>query len=102
MTSEAFTGTLNLSCWIFAPQSQANPPVCSVQPTVNFFSPGGTDGESYVVSTQATTLTGQYSITITAQGHCSGHDRIHFRRSLGVGAQNYLLTTRSDHRIARR
>jgi hypothetical protein len=91
VTSEAFTGTLNLSCWISAPQSQANPPVCSVQPTVNFFSPGGTDGESYVVSTQATTLTGQYSITITAQDTVAG-TTVSTSAAVSVGAQNYLLT----------
>jgi hypothetical protein len=66
VTSSSFTGTLNLSCSISAPQSQANPPVCSVPATVNLFSIGGTVNQTYTITTQATTAAGQYSIAITA------------------------------------
>ena len=66
VTSSGFTGTLNLSCSIPVLQGQANPPTCSVPPTVNFFSAGGTVNLTYTVTAQATTPTGQYSAIITA------------------------------------
>jgi len=72
VTSLTFSGTLDLSCSIYAPQSQANAPSCSVQPTISFFSSGGTDSLAYTVTTQATTPAGQYSITITAADAAGG------------------------------
>ena len=72
VTSLTSTGTLNLSCSISGAQSQANASSCSVQPSISFFSPGGTDGLAYTVTTQATTPAGQYSITITAMDAAGG------------------------------
>jgi hypothetical protein len=72
VTSSTFSGTLNLSCSILAPPSGANPPACAVQPSVFFFSPGGTDSLVYTVTTQPTTPAGQYSITITAADASGG------------------------------
>jgi trimeric autotransporter adhesin len=92
VTSVSFAGTLNLSCSISVPQGQANPPACSVQPTVFFFSPGGTDNLAYTVTTQATTPSGQYTATITATYAFGGVPPASTYATVSVAAQNYLLT----------
>ncbi len=92
ITSLSFAGTLNLSCSISVPQGQANPPACSVQPTVFFFSPGGTDSLAYTVTTQATTPSGQYTATITATYAFGGVPPSSTYATVSVAAQNYLLT----------
>ena len=91
VTSSGFTGILNLSCSISSPQGQANPPVCSVQPTVSFFFPGGTDSEAYVITTQTTTPAGQYSATITAVDPVVG-TTVSTSAAISVGSTNYQLS----------
>ena len=91
VTSGSFTGTLSLSCSIPALQSQTNPPICSVQPTIEFFSPGGTDSEAYIVTTQATTPAGQYSITITAMDPVAG-TTVSTSAAVLVATKNYQLS----------
>ena len=92
VTSSGFSGTLNLSCSIAAPQSQANSPTCSVPPTVSFFSASTTINLTYTVTTQATTPTGQYSAAITAMDPLGGEPPASTSAEVSVGAQNYVLT----------
>jgi trimeric autotransporter adhesin len=91
VTSTSFTGNLNLSCSISSVQSQASSPACSVQSTVNFYSPGGSLGLLYSVTTQPTTPIGQYSITITAS-NTAGIAPVSTATTVLVGAQNYQLS----------
>jgi hypothetical protein len=91
VTSAGFPGTLNLSCSISAPQSQANPPACSVPPTVNP-SVGGTINQPYSITTQATTPAGQYSITITAIDPVAGATQSTTAAVSVAAAQNYQLS----------
>ena len=92
VTSLSLTGTVNLSCAISAPQSQANPPTCSVPPSVNLFSAKAAVNLTYTITTQATTSTGQYSVTITAMYPAGGVPPASTSAAVSVGAQNYLLT----------
>ena len=92
VTSLSLTGTVNLSCAISAPQSQANPPTCSVPPSVNLFSANAAVNLTYTITTQATTSTGQYSVTITAMYPAGGVPPASTSAAVSVGAQNYLLT----------
>jgi hypothetical protein len=92
VTSSSFTGTLNLSCSISAPQNQSNPPTCSVPPTVNFLSAGSTINLTYTVTTQISTPTGQYSAIITAMYAPGGVPPASTFAGVQVGAQNYVLT----------
>jgi trimeric autotransporter adhesin len=92
ITSLNFAGTLNLSCSISVPQGQTSPPACSVQPTAFFFSPGGMDNLAYAVTTQATTLPGQYTATITATYAFGGVPPASTYATVTVAGQNYLLT----------
>jgi hypothetical protein len=86
------TGTVNLSCAISAQQSQANPPTCSLPPFVNLFSANATINLTYTITTQATTPTGQYSVTITAMYPAGGVPPASTSAAVSVSAQKYLLT----------
>jgi hypothetical protein len=92
VTSLGLSGTVNLSCAISAPQSQANPPTCSVPPSVNLFSANATVNLTYTVTTQASTSSGQYSVTITAMYPAGGVPPASTSAAVSVGAQSYLLT----------
>ena len=91
VTSSGFTGTLNMSCSISAPQGQRNPPACSVPPTVNLVSAGGTVNQTYTITTQTTTPAGQYSVTITATDTVGGMTAF-TSAGVSVDAQNYVLS----------
>ncbi len=92
VTSTSFTGTLNLSCSISSAQTQANPPACSVQTTVLFFSPGGSVVLGYSVTTQANTPSGQYTITITASDSAGATAPVSTSTTVLETNQNYQLT----------
>jgi trimeric autotransporter adhesin len=92
VTSSGFTGTLNLSCSIPAPQSLTSPPACSVPSSVYLISADATVDLTYTVTTQATTPTGQYSVTITATYPLGGEPPALTSAGVSVAAQNFLLT----------
>ena len=92
VTSTSFTGTLNLSCSISSAQAQANPPACSVQTTVLFFSPGGSVVLGYSITTQANTPSGQYTITITASDSAGATAPVSTSTTVLETNQNYQLT----------
>jgi trimeric autotransporter adhesin len=92
VTSTSFTGTLNLSCLIAAPQGDANPPACSVPSAVDFSSAPGTVNQTYTVTTLATTAAGQYSITIKATDTAGGTTAVTSAEVTVRAQNNYVLS----------
>jgi trimeric autotransporter adhesin len=93
VTSSGFTGTLNLSCVVPGRNDEdPSPLTCSVPPTVNFFSAGGTEDLTYTITAQANTPAGPYTAIITATNALGDAPPASTTARVLVGGQNYVLT----------
>jgi hypothetical protein len=92
-TSSGFTGSLNLSCVVPGRNDETPSPLtCSVPPTVNFFSAGGTENLTYTITAQANTPVGPYTAIITATYAFSDVPPASTTAKVLVVGQSYALT----------
>src|SRR6201996_9451522 len=93
VTSSGFTGTLNLSCIVQAPNGEEqSPPACSVPPSVNLISANTPMNLTYTITAQANTPAGSYTAIITATYAFGGVPLASTTARVLVVGQNYVLT----------